>query len=418
MKQTLFITGILMALMLVSLPAFAGSRDYIEDMLDDWVEFTEDEGYEVIYTDIDMIDVDHTIVYTFELEPGMYMFMAEGGKDVEDIDMYVYDEDGNELASDILDDNYPFCELEVKSYITVDVEVIAYSFFGGVRKDYLCFVAGGISWDDFDDLTPETSSDPGEIIDYWIDWAEDSGYMVLFTDTGALSDGVSDFLGFELDRGMYHMYTESIFEMDDIDLTVRDENGDILNSDTMADNYPICSFELSKAGIIEAEIIPVSYEMGSATEYAIVLATQGDGAILTPGFTDTPYEDQIVSDESDHEYISGILDEYMTLVIEGDYEMIYDEIGILSMYESGTMTIDLGRGDYVLFAEAGLRIADLDLRVFNEDGYIVAADMLVNYAPMCEFTTKEAATFEVELTAHEMEPGWSEGYYMLVIVRK
>jgi hypothetical protein len=100
-----------------------------------------------------------------------------------------------------------------------------------------------------------------------------------------------------------------------------------------------------------------------------------------------------------------------------DLQNIYDEIDIVGEYNPRTVHITLGRGDYIVYAEAGLRIADLDLRVYDEDGYIVSEDTMTDNSPYCEFSVYESESFEIEIDPYEMEPGWDEGYYLLVVVR-
>jgi len=402
---------LLLVCMIAALPASAGSRRYASDLADEWASYAEDSGMEVFYTDVDRISEDHSVSYYFDLEPGYYMFIAEGGEDIEDLDMYVY-EDGHDIDSDTLEDNYPICEIELDYYAEIEVEIVVYSFYGREYEDYFAFVAAS----EVDSGGGYTASDVEEIREYWIDWAEESGYSVLYSDTGSLARDRSEYFNFDLSAGTYHIYAESLLEGDDIDMYVYGERAQEIESDTLTDNYPICSFDLPGPESVQIEVVPYTYQRGSSTDFAIVIAAEGRGRILdeemdgggTPGR---------VNDQADLDYVEERQGEYMDMIAQMDLQMIYDEIDIVREYNPATVNITLGRGDYIVYAEAGLRIADLDLRIYDEDGYIVSEDTLTDNMPYCEFSTYQSESFEIEIDPYEMEPGWDEGYYLLVIVR-
>jgi len=416
MRRIWLFAGLLMLGILIAPPALAGSKEYAEGRMDHWVEFVQQEGYEVFCNDVDVITKDKSISYTFDLQAGYYYLVAEGGEDIEDLDMFVYTEGGRELESDTMSDNYPVCEIELAYATKIEVEVAVYAFAGGVTEDYFCFVAGGERSDasaDSDEPAPE------DVRDYWVKWAEDSGYKVLFTDTGVLRKNNSDSYELDLERGSYHVFAESVDEQDDIDLIVMSQEDEELAGDYAPDNYPICSFELTEPQTVKVEVFQ-SYSADFAGKYAIVVAAEGSGGLRSQGSITGPDSDQPITDESDNEYVREVLDDYMTMVIDNSYTNMFDKID-----ESGLdaenpcrYRLALGRGDYIVYAEGGLRIADLDLRVYNEDGYIVAEDTLSNNAPMCEFSVLEAASFEIEVQPYEMVPGRQKGYFVVVVVRK
>lgn len=413
-KFSIFI-AIVLAIAIAAMPAFASGRRYANGLLDEWVDYVEVEGYEVFYTNVDRINEDHSISYYFELDPGYYIFIAEGGDDIEDIDMYVYDEDGYEIASDELGNAYPKCEIEVYEFTEIEVEIVPYDFHGRTYEDFFCFVAGMETETYYEDFGYHGYADIDDILDYWIDWADDSGYDVIYWDSGELVRDASDFYEFELDSGDYIIYAESLKEDYDIDLWVWGEDDDEIDSDEHPDNYPICEFNLNRPEIIEIEVEPYDFARGDSTEYAIVIAVDGDGGILDGAFDRPGY--RTLTDQSDYDYILEQMAWHMDMVQDERYEMIYDEVNILDEYEPYTTRITLGRGDYIVYAEGGLGIADLDLRVYDDDGYIVAEDTMVDNTPRCEFSVLHSETFEIEIEPYEMESGWDEGYYLLVIVR-
>jgi len=145
MKRLLMIS--LMALFVLGLPltAFASRRDYIEERLDEWLEYADDEGYEVIDWDIDELDEDSVITYTIELERGSYVVLAEGGRNITDLDLRAwteddYDDDEDPFVEDTLDDNIPVLEFDVRSSETILIEVSVYEFERGEDEGYYCIL--------------------------------------------------------------------------------------------------------------------------------------------------------------------------------------------------------------------------------------------------------------------------------------
>jgi len=136
MKKAIFILVtlfIILSLPITSLAAGRGRDDddadeYIEDVLDDWWDQAEDEGYEVLDWDIDEIDDETIITYTIDLNRGSYVIVAEGGLNIENLDMAAWYEDDYEdgddsFIEDLLDDNYPMLEFELRRSETIVIEL-------------------------------------------------------------------------------------------------------------------------------------------------------------------------------------------------------------------------------------------------------------------------------------------------------
>jgi len=418
MKYTTILAVAMIPAMFTPILAFAGDHSAMEAVLQSRISSIESEGNSVFYSDIGEITPSPNISYFFELDPGYYIFAADGGEGILDLDMYVYDEDGYELASDMLDDNWPICEVTLDAPTEVTVEVAAYSFAKGIKSEYFCIVAAGEpSQTGKDPVSPGTITVDG-IIDYWENYAHDQGYNVLFTESGVLNHDNPDTFELDLERGNYEIAVESIHENDDVDLYIYDESGNILISDTAPDNYPICSFEIRTAQTITAKVMPVTYTVGGTTEYAIVLSAEGGGTI--DGFPTLQNYDTSVplTEEADAEFIASLLGDYMDMLIDRNFQNIYDETGVIKQGETIRIPITLGRGSYMVYGHGGLRILDMDLRVYDKNGYIVAEDTLLNNSPLCEFSTQESAMYEIEIDGYEMVSPWNQGNYLLVIARK
>jgi hypothetical protein len=145
MKRALMIG--LLAVFILGLPltALASRRDYIEEVLDYWIDYAEDEGYDVFDSDISRIDDETFITYTVDLERGDYLIIAEGGEHIVNLDMAAWYEDDYEdgeesFVQDLLEDNYPVLEFSLKQSETIVVEVWVEEFERHEDSDYFCIL--------------------------------------------------------------------------------------------------------------------------------------------------------------------------------------------------------------------------------------------------------------------------------------
>jgi hypothetical protein len=414
-KITLSIV-ILMILPLMALPAQAGGRGYVEDVLDKWVDFAERDGYEVIRTEIGQIE--ESVSYTLDLDSGAYHFYAEGGEDIEDLDMFVYDENGDLLDSDELNDNYPICDTVLDEPQRVEVKLTVYSFLESNYRDYFCFVAaretsGG-------ELGPDGGRGETlkveDVLAHWVEYATNEGYGIVLSETGELSGSRNAYHNLSLEAGQYHLYTQTRSESDDIDLNVYDANGSLLGSDTLADNYPVVDFRMRQPGDIQIEILPYEYQSGDSTEYAIVLASEGQGGVvennLGPEDVTGP-----VTPQSDLDYVTGIKNEQMETIAHEGYTMIFDNIDTVSEGSTYSFPLTVGEGDYVVYAFGGPRIADLDLAVYS-GGELVDEDSGNENIAQVGFSANRSTSFEIEVSPYEMESRFHEGCFLVIVVRE
>ena len=149
MKKTLIMAALAIFILSLPLTSMASRRSDIEDALDFWIDYAEDEGYEVVDTDIDMFSVDEDdIYYTITLDPGEYAVVAESGEDILDIDMEAYYEDDWEdgddpFTSDVLDDNYPIVEFELDRTETIIIRIWVIDYARNQDDGYYCILFAG-----------------------------------------------------------------------------------------------------------------------------------------------------------------------------------------------------------------------------------------------------------------------------------
>lgn len=257
-----------------------------------------------------------------------------------------------------------------------------------------------------------------DLLNYWIEYAEDEGYEVIYSTTGTLTGSENAYHNLNLLAGRYHVYAQTTREDDDIDLNVYDSSGELLGSDTLSDNYPIVDFRLRRAEQIQIEVLPYEYDRGNSARYAIVVATE-NGGLMTPGTTPPPGRNTgPVTDQADLNYINGVKAEYMETIIRQGYELIFDNIEVVEEGNPYTFPITLGRGDYMIIAEGGLRIEDLDIAVYDDDWDLVAEDTSVGNTASVEISTRSSRSFTVEITAYDMASRFDEGYFLVVVVQE
>lgn len=138
----------LMAAMILLLPLAASAnadRDNVEELLDEWITYAEDEGYTVLDQKVDRVDEETYMIYTIELDPGTYNFLAQGGDNIVDLDMFGYYEDDYDdgddpFVEDTYGDNYPLLEFTLEDPETIVVEVSAVEFAEDEDRGYFCIL--------------------------------------------------------------------------------------------------------------------------------------------------------------------------------------------------------------------------------------------------------------------------------------
>jgi hypothetical protein len=145
MKKFFFIGFVAFLFLALPLMAFASRRGDIEDTLDEWISYAEDEDYTVLDTDYDELNGDDVITYTIDLEEGDYAVLAEGGENIADLDLKGYyqddyDDGDDPFIEDVLDDNVPILEFSLRHSETIVIEVFAYEYDEDEDNGYYCIL--------------------------------------------------------------------------------------------------------------------------------------------------------------------------------------------------------------------------------------------------------------------------------------
>jgi len=139
MRTVSFLCMLMGLSFLIGGPVWANERrDYAEDRMDEWIDYAESQGYEVIEAFVDNIGSERTL--SFDLEPGEYEAYAEGDERIDDLDMVVRGERGRELASDFMADSFPIVSFRLDDWQEVEFELTVFEFSTNARDGYFCFV--------------------------------------------------------------------------------------------------------------------------------------------------------------------------------------------------------------------------------------------------------------------------------------
>ena len=73
--------------------------------------------------------------------------------------------------------------------------------------------------------------------------------------TGALNDGGSEMVDLELDVGMeYQIMGACDADCSDLDFTLYDGNGNVVDSDMLDDDYPLVSLTVTRSGVFRVRV--------------------------------------------------------------------------------------------------------------------------------------------------------------------
>ena len=73
--------------------------------------------------------------------------------------------------------------------------------------------------------------------------------------TGALNDGASEMVNLELDVGReYQIMGACDEDCSDLDLTLYDGNGNVVDSDMLDDDYPLVSLTVTRSGVFRVRV--------------------------------------------------------------------------------------------------------------------------------------------------------------------
>jgi len=410
----------------ISVPAFADdARDYIDGEAGDWVRISMDNGYNLLGSYIGTI-TEQDITYTVDLAPGVYHFYSSGGMNITDLDLYIYDSDGSALGSDTYPDKIPIVVVNISERMEIQVNVQAFSFAEGSRSDYFCIVLAAedegevysiysdtadIEEVDIEPSEPDTedieATDGAEIdymtevendISYWETYELDQGNEVI--DSGVfLLEGDSYSMNFDVEPGFYTGYSSPDSRCGNLDMYVYDANENVLDEDTLEDNFPYIEFVIMIPQEIEVVFDVPGADDGSEVYVSYILS------YITG-----------VDEDSRHDYMENELDWLMTSA-EDAGEEIFDS-GMMMVNRDGpvvTLEFGLEAGSYWIEADGGIAINDLDMFVYDEDGNLLGEDTYEDNYPMVWFDVEETGMVTIEVELINMHIAFDEDFFVWIV---
>ena len=116
-------------------------RDIVTNKLDHLYDFADNRGHMPIYDFVE--ELDDSISYSFDLDPGYYVVFAAGGPYIEDLDLKINWVSGHrdrQIAEDVGIDAYPAVWFFIPDPATIEIEMEIYRFSGTHFDDYACLL--------------------------------------------------------------------------------------------------------------------------------------------------------------------------------------------------------------------------------------------------------------------------------------
>ena len=219
---------------------------------------------------------------------------------------------------------------------------------------------------------------------------EEGFYRVTSHQEGMLREGSDSRFSVSLQSGVeYRIIGYCDEDCDDLDLTLYDSDGDMIEEDVLADAAPLLSFTANTSGRFEVEVAMVDCSL-EPCGFGVGVFGQGyEGAV-----EEDVGHDHILDDLE----VSEMLDALEEVWAEDGYNR---SGGILSGWiyedEEETHYLDLRSGaDYEIMGVCDSDCEDLDLALYDSSGDLVAEDVLPDELPILEFTGPNDGEFLLE----------------------
>ena len=178
-------------------------------------------------------------------------------------------------------------------------------------------------------------------------------------------------------------------DCDDLDLTLYDSDGDLIEEDILMDAAPLLSFTANTSGRFEVEVAMV----------VCSLEPCGFGvAVFGQGHEGTVEEDLAHDHILDDVEVSDMLDALEAVWVEDGYTRSGSILsGWLDEDEQEMHRVDLQSGaDYMIMGMCDFDCEDLDLALYDSSGDLVDEDVLPDELPVLEFTGPSDGAFLLE----------------------
>jgi len=226
------------------------------------------------------------------------------------------------------------------------------------------------------------------------------GYDIVVRKGDSLKDGETKRYTVNLTSGTtYSLVGVCDVDCSDLDLTLFDDNNNLIVEDTMVDDAPVIEFEALETGQFSLDV-----KMYDCSEdicyYGVALFERAEEA-------SNEYERQVLRQ----------LDAAADRFVKSGYTKIVHEGDALGDGETEPYSVSLTKGNtYALVGVCDVDCSDIDLTLFDDNENLIVEDTLVDDAPIIEFTVLSSGNFKLNVTMYDCSA--SMCYYGVALFRK
>ncbi len=125
----------------------------------------------------------------------------------------------------------------------------------------------------------------------------------------------------------------------------------------------------------------------------------------------------MADDTSDLNYMESVRADYMDRIDSEGQTMIFDEIRLVEEGSPYSFPLTVGTGDYEIWGVGGPGMRDLNIRIYSDDGTLLAEDTQTDNYPVLSFSEPVSRSHRVEIEGSEFESGIDQGYYLVIVIR-
>jgi len=395
-----------------------GEADYVgsvESSINYWEEYEIEMGHEIVESGMVLVEGDD-YTESIDLDVGFYSAYASPDLRCIDLDMTVYNEDGDEMAEDHLADNYPICNFYMDREQEIDIDFEVFEYAEDFDETYVGYIISSLGGTDDDERM--------EYVEEQLDWlmsvSEDAGETVIDSGTGELTGrSMSQTHEVFLEAGDYLIEGEGGLEVRNLNISLYYEDGSFLNEDIYEDAYPMVWFDIAEAQTISFEVTAIDVMEPFDNAFYCWIVSQ------LPETYDDEYgwDNEWSGDENELILKVEEMAEMWMRVIEAHGEEIveyYTEQVMPELDQTREIEMELDKGVYYFYAVGdGICLTDLDMIIYagtGDDMTDMDADYLWSNAPVCSVevgTGGETITVVCEAYGLNCEMG----YFHLIVAK-
>lgn len=303
LKSTLSsLLGILLAISFSPVPAAIGAEDEsssgigrfadAQDMLSFLKKRASVMDSIIVFTTTGSLVGTDNVQHKVNLDPGKYHIYSITIKKKDDIDLNVYDSDGDLLCKNDKEDNQPKVDLVISLAEEVRIEIVPYRYESGMTTQYALVIAKEKSEEKEEpekekseprihqkpkgvEITDETDLNYCKVVqgDYMAMIAHQD-YQMIFDHINIVNVKKPATYPMTLGKGEYIIWGAGGLKINDLDIYVTDKEGNSIANDGTVDNLPFCEFTSSKSTRFNISVKAASMSEGYEEGYYLIIVVK------------------------------------------------------------------------------------------------------------------------------------------------